>query len=232
MMEKGKSEKGRPNETNHTRYQADNGDEKKKRFVQAVREAEKATLIFNSDMGNVPVMNTNTMNRKFSLALKAKAAVEDGNANGEPKADTVAQLDDTLSMVRSMEYFGKTTKKAKDREYFTIPVKLNYKDKLTRIAAEINLRKLCKVSCTTPYHASLRKFIKTVVDNTKAMAVNEGCWIQARVDTESMSLRISTRKGDVWTNDVENVPLPEAVFNLGRDTQVAGRQNGGEEMQV
>jgi hypothetical protein len=126
------------------------GDPRKKKFVQAVREAEKATLIFNMDMGNVPIMNPGTMNRKFSLALKAKAAAEDGNANGIPKADTVAQLDDTLSMVKSMEYFGKTTKKVNNGDYFTIPVKLSYKDKDTRIAAETNLRKLGKVSCSVP----------------------------------------------------------------------------------
>ncbi len=74
---------------------------RKKKFVQAVREAEKATLVFNTDMGNVSIMNTNTMNRKFSMALKEMAAAVDGNANGEPTADTVMQLDDTLSMVKN-----------------------------------------------------------------------------------------------------------------------------------
>jgi hypothetical protein len=114
-------------------------DPRKKKFIQAVREAEKSTLVFNMDMGTVAVMNTNTMNRKFSLALKAKAAEVDGNTNGEPKTDTVTQLDDTLSMVKSMDYFRKTTKQAKGKEFFTIPVKLAYKDKDKRITAEQNL---------------------------------------------------------------------------------------------
>jgi hypothetical protein len=93
-----------------------NGEDlRQKKFIQAVREAEKSTLVFNTDMGMVAVMNTNTMNRKFSMALKAKAAEVDGNVNGEPKADTVTQLDDTLSMVKSMDYFGKTTKQAKGK---------------------------------------------------------------------------------------------------------------------
>ncbi len=69
----------------------------------------------------------------------------------------MTQLDDTLSMVKNMDYFGKTTKQAKGKEFFTIPVKLAYKDKETRIAAEQNLRKLCKVSCTTPYHNDVEK---------------------------------------------------------------------------
>jgi len=187
-------------------------DVRKKKFVQAVREAEKATLVFNLDMGTVAVMNTNTMNRKFSLALKAKAAEVDGNANGEPKADTVTQLDDTLSMVKSMDYFGKTTKQAKGKEFFSIPVKLAYKDKETRMMAEQNLRKLCKVSCTTPYHSTLRDVMKKTMEEAKAKYKNS--FVQTKVDVENMTLRVSYRQDGVWHNDVDRVPLPDSVLDL------------------
>jgi len=187
-------------------------DSRKKRFVQAVREAEKSTLVFNTDMGTVAVMNPNTMNRKFSMALKAKAAEVDGNMNGEPKADTVTQLDDTLSMVKNMDYFGKTTKQAKGKEFYTIPVKLSYKDKDTRITAEQNLRKLCKVSCTTPYHSTLRDVMKKAMDEAKVKYKN--CYVQTRVDVENMTLRVSYRQDGIWYNDVEKVALPDSVYDL------------------
>jgi hypothetical protein len=187
-------------------------DVRKKKFVQAVREAEKATLVFNLDMGTVAVMNTNTMNRKFSLALKAKAAEVDGNANGEPKADTVTQLDDTLSMVKNMDYFGKTTKQAKGKEFFSIPVKLAYKDKETRMTAEQNLRKLCKVSCTVPYHSTLRDFMKKAMEEAKVKYKNT--FVQTRVDVENMALRVSYRQEGVWHNDVDRIPLPDSVLDL------------------
>jgi hypothetical protein len=177
-----------------------------------VREAEKATLVFNLDMGTVAVMNTNTMNRKFSMALKAKAAEVDGNVNGEPKADTVTQLDDTLSMVKSMDYFGKTTKQAKGKEFFSIPVKLAYKDKETRMMAEQNLRKLCKVSCTTPYHSTLRDVMKKTMEEAKAKYKNS--FVQTKVDVENMTLRVSYRQDGVWHNDVDRVPLPDSVLDL------------------
>jgi hypothetical protein len=187
-------------------------DSRKKRFVQAVREAEKSTLVFNTDMGTVAVMNPNTMNRKFSMALKAKAAEVDGNVNGEPKADTVTQLDDTLSMVKNMDYFGKTTKQAKGKEFYTIPVKLSYKDKDTRITAEQNLRKLCKVSCTTPYHSTLRDVMKKTMDEAKLKYKN--CYVQTRVDVDNMALRVSYRQDGIWYNDVEKVALPDSVYDL------------------
>ncbi len=169
-------------------------------------------MVFNMDMGMVAVMNPNTMNRKFALALKAKAAEVDGNANGEPKEDTVTQLDDTLSMVKNMDFFGKTTKQAKGKEFFTIPVKLAYKDKDTRIAAEQNLRKLCKVSCTTPYHSTLRDVMKKTMMDAKARYKDS--YIQTRLDLENMTLKVSYRNNGIWYNDVEVIPLPDSVYDL------------------
>jgi len=212
----------------------DEEEGRKKKFVQAVREAERSTLIFNTDMGKVPVMNHNTMNRNFSLALKVKAAETDGNVNGEPKADTITQLDDTLSMVKSMDYFGKTTKQAKDKGFFTIPVKLAFKDKDTRIAAEQNLKKLCKVSCTTPYHSALRDFMKKTVEECKVKY--QGCYVQAKVDVEGMALKISYMDRGNWTNDVEMVPLPDSVYDTSNKVSRvkvnrAGDNTLGEPMQ-
>jgi len=204
----GQQGKGKQGETDGQPEQ----DPRKKKFIQAVREAEKSTLVFNMDMGTVAVMNTNTMNRKFSLALKAKAAEVDGNANGEPKTDTVTQLDDTLSMVKSMDYFGKTTKQAKGKDFFTIPVKLAYKDKETRITAEQNLRKLCKVSCTTPYHSTLRDELKKVMEGAKVRYKNS--YVQTRLDVDKMEVKVSYRQDGIWYNDVEKFPLPDSVFDL------------------
>ena len=205
-------------------------DLRKKKFIHAVREAEKATLVFNTDMGGVPVMNTATMNRKFSMALKVMAATQDGNANGEPKVDTVMQLDDTLSMVKNMEYFGKTTKKGKGG-YFTIPVKLTYKDRDTRMTAEANLRKLCKVSCSTPYHSTLRDTIKGVVEECKTRYKDS--FIQARVDAENMKIKVSYRKygeKSTWHNDVEEFDLPDSVYDTSN--KVSRSRPSNENMEV
>jgi hypothetical protein len=115
-------------------------------------------------------------------------------------------------MVKHMDFFGKATKKAKDKDFFTIPVKLAYKDRDTRIAAEQNLRKLCKVSCTTPYHSTLRDFMKKIMDEAKAKYKNS--YIQTKVDVDGMSLKVSYRQDGVWYNNVEVVELPDSVLDL------------------
>ncbi len=151
-------------------------DEKKKKFLHEVREVERSVLVFKTNMRTVPVMNPETMRKKFSADMSAKAAVVENLGESRPSATVVAQLDDTLSMVTRMEYFGRETKKAtrmnanKERvkeDYYTIPVKLSFKDKKTREAAEVRIRTLCKMYGTVPYHRTLRNALNTIIADCK-----------------------------------------------------------------
>jgi hypothetical protein len=194
---------------------------KKKKFVQEVRDAERSTLIFKTNMGPVAIMNPETMRKNFSMDLAAKAASVEGVPEGRPTADVAAQLDDALGMVTKMEYFGKETKRAKkkgkdsgDENFFTIPVKLSFKDKETRDAADGRLRKLCKFGGTVPYHRTLRNVINRVITDTKEM--HKDSFIQVKVDAEKFRLRVSRREAGVWYNDIQIVELPDEVLDLSR----------------
>jgi hypothetical protein len=194
---------------------------KKKKFVQEVKEAERSSLIFKTNMGTVPVLNPDTMKRKFAEDLAAKAAIVEEVDSGRPSPAVAAQLDDALEMVTKMEFFGKVTKKAKkkgnpleEEDFYSIPIKLCYKDKNTREAAEARLKTLCKVSSTVPYHRTLRSFINKVVEESKVKY--PGHYIQAKVDVEKFQLKISKMKNRVWENNVELIPLPDSVLDLSR----------------
>jgi hypothetical protein len=194
---------------------------KKKKFVQEVKEAERSCLIFKTNMGPGPVMNPETMRKKFSMDLAAKAAKEEGAADGRPSAAVAAQLDDALCMVTKMEYFGKETKRAKkkgkdgeDEDFYTIPVKLSFKDKETRDAADGRLRKLCKMGGTVPYHRTLRNVINRVIMDAKEKYVNN--FIQVKVDAEKFRLRVSRREAGTWYNNIETIDLPDEVLDLSR----------------
>jgi len=78
-------------------------EEKKKKFMHEVKEAERSVLVFKTNMGTVPVMNPDTMRKRFSADLSAKAAAVENLGEARPSARVVAQLDDTLSMVTRME---------------------------------------------------------------------------------------------------------------------------------
>jgi len=210
---------------------------KKKKFAQEVREAERSSLIFNSNMGGVPVMNPDTMRTRFSMDLAAKAAAVEKKTDGVPSATVAAQLDDALEMVTRMEYFGRVTKKAMKRgthepdDFFTIPVKLSFKDKDTRDAAEFRMRTMCDINCTVPYHRTLRNVIGTVIAENKEKYPDN--FIQIKVDVEKFVLKVNrkSKKDKIWYNNVETVALPDSVLDLSRVGPRAGIADRGVTME-
>jgi hypothetical protein len=200
-------------------------EEKKKKFMHEVKEAERSVLVFKTNMGTVPVMNPETMRTKFSADLSAKAAAVENLCESRPSARVVAQLDDTLSMVTRMEYFGRETKKAtkmnenKERveeDFYTIPVKLSFKDKKSREAAEVRIRTLCKMYGTVPYHRTLRDAMNKIIGECKSKY--KGDYIQARLMADKMQVKISRRDQlGVWHDNVEVVDLPASVLETGKD---------------
>ena len=202
--------------------QLDESEVKKRKFVQAVREAEKSVLVFDLDLGRVPIMNKNTLSTNVTKDITAKAAVVDGQLHGRPKEDTVAVLEDTLSMMKGMDFFGKVTKPNKARtgkeedngKFHTMPVSMVFKDKDSKVRAEQVLRKHCKLQCATPYPQRLRQEIKKVLDQQKEL--DKDSFVQIRVDTESMALKVSRKKDGQWQNNVAVIAIPEEVIDLGR----------------
>jgi hypothetical protein len=222
-----------PPEDEETRAKA----AKMKKFAQEVREAERSSLIFKTNMGPVSIMNPDTMKRNFTLDLVAKAATVEKMPAGKPSKEVASQLDDALEMVTKMDFFGKETKKAKkkgntgeEEDFCTIPVRLFFKDRDTRNSADSKLRLLCGTSGTIPYHRTLRTVINRTIEEAKASFPNS--YIQVKVDVENFRLKVSRRTGGVWHNNMETVDLPDSVMDLSRFGPGGSRPNNNVEMEV
>ena len=106
------------------------------RFRESIKEAEKSTLVFNLDMGKVPVINQSTMSVKATSALTSMAAMVKGRPPSNPSTDLVAVIDDVLSLATNVSFFGSSTKSvaakgALSGSYCTIPVCYSFEDKET-----------------------------------------------------------------------------------------------------
>ena len=198
---------------------------KTKKFVKAVKEAERSVLVSNLNLGKVPIMNTGTIAKKVTEDITAKAAAAEGKDNGRPLEDTITVLEDTLSVMKGMEFFGKATKlytnknNAADqlnRKFCTLPVKMVFKDKDSKTRAETVLRKTCKVQCTTPYQVQLREIIKNTIDTYRDKFPDS--FIQVKVDPEGLQLKLSRRAkvaNAEWVNNFEVIRLEDSVMDLG-----------------
>jgi hypothetical protein len=208
-------------------------DPQVKKFKESVREAEKSTLLFNLNLGTVPIVNQDTMSTKVTKALSDRAAQVDGLNRSIPCEDTTLSLDDVLSVVKGMKFYGRSTRtyrNPKDRlsgSYCTIPVRYDFSDKETRTHAETVFRDKCKVQCLTPYPLILRETIKQVIDQTKQKYPNN--FVKVNVDTNAMQLLVVRRplldKGDtskkVWTTE-SPIPIPKECLDTKATTLPEG----------
>jgi hypothetical protein len=191
-------------------------------FQDAVKHSERSTLVFNLDLGSKKTLNEKTILSQATLALSAAAAAVEGNAGKVPTSESVAALDDIMSVTQNVILYGKVTKpfenKAnpndeRNKTFFTMPIRYEFKDTQTRIEAETILRDTCKVDCATPYPIILRQCIREVIDHFRNDYPDD--YIKVTVDSHNLALRVSRKvKGDGWYTHKEPIPLPPQVLDI------------------
>jgi hypothetical protein len=143
-------------------------------------------------------MNVETMSTRATLALAAMAAKSDNMVGSVPSDDSVATIDDILSMSTKIEFFGKKTKtytNSKDEKsgsFCTIPVKYEFSDRDTRFEAEKFLRSKCGAHCTTPYPTILRECIRQTADQIRKKY--PGNQVKVIVDADKFCLKAAKRE--------------------------------------
>jgi hypothetical protein len=198
-------------------------DPVEKKFKEAIKTAENSTLIFNLDLGRVPVMNKETMNKRATASLLSMAAEKEKKSGSLPSDNTVEAIDDVLSLVKNVDFFGNTTKtyrNPKDKKngsFCTIPVRYEFKDRDIRSKAESVLRKKCNIQCSTPYPAYIRESIRQIVDHVKYYYPDN--FVRVNVDTTNMLFRVTRKPPDDapspgWKVRNEDIPIPREAMNV------------------
>jgi hypothetical protein len=196
------------------------------KFREVIKESERSLLIHNLNMGNTPILNQETMTTKVTADLIAKAtAVEDARSSTDsgnlPSVSVIDSIDDVLSVVNQMEFFGKVTKPCKvpgkNAAFYTIPVKMRFKDRDTRNRAETIFRDICQVSSSTPYPPILRECIRKTTAHYKTVFPED--YIRVNLDVGDKSLKVSRRPGPredkgKWELVARGIRLPLAVLEV------------------
>jgi hypothetical protein len=209
-----------------------------KKVKTAIRDAEKKSLIFNLDLGKVPTMNKETLSRKVTMALNSK--VQAGEHDYDIK-DAEEVLDDILSCSK-LEFLGGSTKAffnkrnvnaLRNNTFCTIPVRMDFKDRETRINAETKLRKICKVSCAVPYPKKLRDILDNLVTQGKKLA--PGNFIRTRVNVDTLSIDVHAKTKEGWKDLYLKTCIPTDIcdaVSMNNTVNQAASSSVDENMQV
>jgi hypothetical protein len=148
-------------------------------------------------MGKVPVMNRDTLAQRTTLALTKMAANKECPGSTIPSEDTVAAIDDALSVTTGYEIYGAATKTyrhptdANSGAYCTLPVRYDFESKDARVRAEKIFWDKCNVNCAVPYPTMMRETIKQVINKVRLEHPNN--LIRVTIDTGKCCLNISRR---------------------------------------
>jgi hypothetical protein len=195
-------------------------------FADAVKNAEKAVVIYNLNLGQAPLLNPATISSKVTSAL-IKAAADNFKECGNSTAAAGEMVNDLLSQVKSMDLFGKGTKPCKDPKnpgsngaFYTVPVKLTFSNK--QVSKHVNeiLRQKYKVSTSIPYHRTLKQAI--TMAHEKVSKKNPGKQVLISLDAPKKCLKpfirdppssLSKKGESGWLSAGNPIPLPGDALN-------------------
>jgi hypothetical protein len=170
---------------------------------QSLRDAEKKLVLFNMNLGKAPVMNRDTLARNVTLELGNK--VREGKHDFHI-GDAEEVIDDILSCSR-LEFMGTSTKKffnnkkiddVRNNTMYTMPVRMEFKDRDVRFQSELSLRKICKVNCAVPYPKNVRSIIDELIREGKKIRPNS--FIRTRVNIDNLTVEAHASVDKKWVD--------------------------------
>jgi hypothetical protein len=170
------------------------------------------------------MMNKDSISRKVTMTLGdiVKKGEHDYHIG-----DAEDVIDDILSCSK-LEFLGNATKKyfnktnvndPKNDSMYTIPVRLDFKDKETRMNAEISLRKICKVSCAVPYPKKLRAMLSDVIKEGRVLAPNS--FIRTKVNSDLLTIEAQAKTEQGWVELPIQKSIPLTILDANQVQHIA-----------
>jgi hypothetical protein len=186
----------------------------------ALATAEKTAVVFDADLGRVPVANRSTLNGAFAAGLKA-ATMKVADESGGDANESIRVVNDALSCVDNLDFVGQTSARKIDKSdpanpiplpFCTMPVRLDFPDRNTRIHFEKTLRKHCGLKATMSLPFQIRKYQSLFLNALRGRYAGRA--ISARPDTSTMSFVAFMKKedGSGWARCRESLPIPRGIM--------------------
>jgi hypothetical protein len=186
----------------------------------ALTSAEKSAVVFDVDLGPSPVANRATLNGAFATGLKAATLKVVTEAGGDAN-EAIRVVNDALSCADNVDFKGQTSAKRIDKRdpanpimmpFCSMPVKLDFPDRNTRIHFERTLRKQCNLKATISLPTPIRRYQALYL---KAMKEHlPGRAVMVRPDTASLSLitLVKEEGGSAWLRCPGGHPIPRDIM--------------------
>jgi hypothetical protein len=195
---------------------------------EALEKADLESILFDADLGNVSLGNRNGLAvafsngiRKAAIATAESKAAESGDGeSARDPGEAVRAMNDALDCVTEMDFIGLKSEKAKNRpgseaaakSHFTMPVKLKFDDRSSRLHFEKSIKYHCGLRAVMSLPKPIREEQALV-----ARALRDrypGDMITVRPDIGSLHFVAFRKKATErrWSRCSESVPIPSGIM--------------------
>jgi hypothetical protein len=195
----------------------------KKELTEALLIAERTCVIFDAELGGASVGNKDRLAHAFSESVRNKALALAEEAGGSPEevaitaAESIRVADDALSCATDISFLGQATKPYNNKRnasdprngsFHTMPVKLEFPDRNSRIYFERMMREKCKIKASMSLPFGIRK--EAEICRKTVLEKYPGEIVMIRAEAEGLRFAaFHKRDGEgKWTRCPETYRIP------------------------
>ena len=185
-----------------------------------MERADTKSVLFDAHLGYAPTFNRNRLSANLSAGLKsatiAKATIAEGDV-----AEAVRVLDDAFSGVVDVDFLGQSSSAYHNRRraddpkngtFCTMPVKMRFSDRDSRIFFENTVKKVVDLKATQSFPKQIRAEMKVFM--ARVQADNPDKIVMIRPDARSLRLNafIKNDGEKSWTRYHESSAIPLGIM--------------------
>jgi hypothetical protein len=186
----------------------------------ALATADKSAVVFDADLGPSPVANQATLNGALAAGLKAATLKVAADA-GMDANEAIRVVNDALSCADNVDFKGQTSSKHIDKRdpnnpivmpFCSMPVKLDFPDRNTRIHFERTIRKHCNLRATISLPTIIRQYQALYLNAVKERYPGRAVMVRPDVASLSLVALVKEEGGGAWTRCPGGHPIPRGIM--------------------
>ena len=195
-------------------------DKGKAALRKALETAEKTAIVFNSNLGNMPIANRTTLSHNFTEGLRL-AAIDKSGADPVVATEAVRAAADALSCAAGVEFLGQSSRRptvtggagVEAAAFCTMPVRLTFEDRGGRQYFERTMREKCGIRSTLSLPNGIRAELKKFHNSMKEK--NPEKMVMTRPDAARLCFICFTKtEGDKsWSQSPDTGDIDPACLN-------------------
>jgi hypothetical protein len=193
-----------------------------KELRECLEKSDRESILFDADLGPHAMGNRAGLNGAFSDGIR-KLAIKNAIESGKEPTESVRAMNDAIGCVTDIDFIGIRSEPIKIRENskqpstdcHTMPVKLRFDDRNSRLHFERTIRSVCGLRATMSLPKPLREeqalFLRAVKERYPGRIVT----VRPEVATLQLVAFHKLHGESKWQKCSETVPIPHGILLPG-----------------